>query len=388
MKKLSLVVATMLISHTSTFAEEIENDWTLNGNIRAAFISDSNDIKDSNEMHDLAVGGSINILTPEIKGFKVGSTFYTSQPLFGQKTDAWLTEQDNGSYSYIGEAYITGNIFGKTSVILGRKVIDTPFANSDDIGMAPNSFEVYLVQNRDLENFVFTAGRVTKWAGHDAPTRGSFTDLTGGDGVSVTAVNYADTDLGVEAQAWYYHLDNFKANIDVGISYVDATYSIDIDDQTSLSASGQFARYQHINGDENDGSVIGLSAEASYDSLTVGIAYNQADGDIAPLDGFGGGPFYTSGDLLTISTSGKDSSALAFTTCYSLNDQVSFSAGYIGFTPKKGSEIYEFDFGTSYSFDDNLAIDLYIESWTQQNSSNSDKTDQYFEYSVFANYSF
>ncbi|HIC10019.1 MAG TPA: porin, partial [Campylobacterales bacterium] len=175
MKRLSLVTAILLVSQPA-FGGDSDNGWSVSGNIRTAFISDDGDSYDD-EVHDLATGGSITVLTPKIENnFQIGATLYTAQPLFGQKTDQWLTEHDGSSYSYLGEAYITGTLFGKTAVILGRKVIDTPFADSDDIGMAPNSFEVYLVQNSDIPNFTFTAGRVTKWAGHDAPVRGEFSD--------------------------------------------------------------------------------------------------------------------------------------------------------------------------------------------------------------------
>ena len=388
MKTLSLVVAGLLASQVVT-ANEVKNDWTLNGNIRTAFISDTNDKKGSEEIHDLATGGSITLLTPQVKGFKVGATLYTSQPLLGQQSNGFFTEKNGGgSYSYLGEAYIAGTAFGKTSVILGRKVIDTPFANPDDIGMTPNSFEVYLVQNNDIENITFTAGRVLKWSGIDAPTRGKFTDLTNGDGVSVVAVNYADKDLGLEAQAWYYHLDNFVATQDVGISYVDSTYSFTIDEKTALAVSAQFAKFQHINGDEIDGSVIGAKADLTFDDLTLGFAYNQADGDIAPLNGFGGGPFYASADLLTIADSGQDSTAWRISGGYDIDSQTSVSFGYAGLTPKNGSDLSEIDFSASYTYDKDLSLDLYVESFTRQQDTDIEKTDAYFEYSIFANYSF
>jgi len=388
MNKLSLIVASLVISQIAVADEVKKNDWTLNGNIRTAFISDSTDKKNSKEIHDLAVGGSITILTPKIKGFNVGATLYTSQPLFGQHSDQFLTENDGSSYSYLGEAYIAGTAFGKTSLILGRKVINTPFANSDDIGMTPNSFEVYLVQNKDVENVTFTAGRVVKWAGIDAPTRGKFTDLTNGDGVSVMAVNYADNDLGLQAQAWYYHVDNFAKTQDVGISYFDSTYSLIIDDKTTVNFSGQFTQFQHINGDEKDGTVIGIQSTLSLDALTLGFAYNQADGDNAPLNGFGGGPFYTSSDILTIQNSGQDSTAWRLSGGYNIDSKTSVGFGYAGFAPKNGSDLSEIDISASYSYNQDLTLSLYVESWTTQQNSDIEKTDSNFEYSIFANYSF
>ena len=381
MKRLSLATALLLVSQPAFGGDANSNGWSVSGNIRTAFISDDGDSYDD-EVHDLATGGSITVLTPKIENnFQIGATLYTAQPLFGQKTDKWLTEHDGSSYSYLGEAYITGVLFGKTAVILGRKVIDTPFADSDDIGMAPNSFEVYLVQNSDIPNFTFTAGRVTKWAGHDAPVRGEFSDLTGGDGASVFAVNYANSDLGLEGQAWYYHLDNLEDKVDVGIFYVDGTYSLDIDDKTSISLSGQFTRYQQINGPEDDGSVGGVQGEFSYNGLTVALAYNQADGDVAPNNGFGGGPFYTSSDLWSIEKAGNDSTAFKGSISYDINEKISVSGSYLTMTPDEGDDLTEADFGLSYAYNDNLAIDFYAEQ-----TDDGTNTDQ--EYSIFVNYGF
>ena len=389
MKKFSLTVATFLFSQNTLLANDIQNnlkdDWHVKGNVRIAYISDDNDQNGDagDEVHDFAVGGSVTLTSPTIDNFQASATLFTSQPLFGQKTDCWLTENsDNGcgSYSFLGEAYVAGLIAKDTSVILGKKVIDTPFANPDDIGMAPNSFEVYLVQNKSIENITFTAGRVTKWAGHDAPERGSFSDLTGGDGASVFAINYSKDIL--SAQVWYYFLDNLIERTDVGITYADFTFDKELSDKMSISFGGQYAMYKMINGAEDDGTVIGATASVNYDIATVGASFNQADGDFAPNNGFGGGPFYTSSDIMTIATSGKDSSAMKVFAEVEATDQISLSGSYISFDPDKGDSFEEIDLGASYAYNDDLAIDLYLESWTD-----ADDTD-WVEYSLFMNYSF
>ncbi len=47
---------------------------------------------------------------------------------------------------------------------VGRQVIDTPFADSDDIGMMPNRFEAYTLRNSDLENTTLTVTHIVKMA--------------------------------------------------------------------------------------------------------------------------------------------------------------------------------------------------------------------------------
>ncbi len=386
MKKLSFIVATLIASQTSMLAEETKNDWSISGNIRAAYISDDGDAY-AKEVHDLAVGGSISLTTPKVNGFTATGTVYTSQPLFNQNTNGFLVEGDGSSYSYIGEAYVTGVLFGKTATIIGKKVIDTPFADSDDVGMSPNSFEVYLVQNNDIENVTLLGGRVTKQAGVDAPgNKGEFTDITGGDGASVIAAIYANNEIGLNAQAWHYHLDNLVANVDVSIAYVDGTFAVN----ENLSISGQYARFAHINGPKDDGTVIGAQADLTFDGASLGLAYNQADGEIhgdnAPLNGFGGGPYYASSDLYTIANAGQDSTAMKIFGGFSATEQISLSAGYTEFSVKeesKGNKNFnEFDLGASYAYSDSLAFDLYVELGTDR------AENDFTEYSLFMNYGF
>jgi hypothetical protein len=411
LKKLSLVVASLIASQT-LLAEDTsatESKWSVNGNLRIAYIRDMSDslkkdgvvLQDDAAFDDLTAGGWVTLTTPTVNSFSATATMLTSQPLFNINEDAWLTEKDGTSFSYMSEAYVTGQIFssdcllGTTNVILGKKVIDTPFANSDDIGMAPNSFEVYLVQSNPIENVTVTAGRVMSWAGHDAPTRGEFNDMTTGDGVSVFAINYANADLGVEAQAWNYFLDNAEGETDVNIAYVDGTYSTTAEG-IDISVSGQYAQFQEVtdpdNNGDNDGYVIGGSLGLTMGALNLGFAYNAADGGFAPTVGYGSGPFYTSGDILTIASvganAGEKSSAMAVTGGYQVTNELSVSAGFLTLSPDEGDDLTEIDFGASYTVNDNLTVDFYAEKWNSYAGSSMDETVDWFEYSVFANYSF
>ena len=394
MKNLSLAVATLLsISSISTLSAEqtLPNGWTLEGNWRTAYISDDGDSYEK-EVHDFATGGWITLMTPEVKTFKAGITLLTAQPLLGQNKNGWLTDNKEGqeftSFSYISEAYLTGTVFGNTSVILGRKVIDTPFANPDDIGMAPNSFEVYLVQSKDIENVTLTAGRVTKMAGHDAPSKGEFQDLTKGDGVSVVALNYSNEKQGLDAQAWYYNLNNVADPVDLGIVYGDFSYGKELSDKMKLTVGGQFAQYKQKDGASDDGSVVGAKADLEIADGTLGVAYNGADGDIAPNNGFGGGPFYTSSDILTIVSTDKKSSALQFSAGYNLNEKTSLTSRFTTFTPDKGDDLTELDVLLSYAHNDNLSLDVYFESYKVYQDDTKVGTDNNTEYSLFVNYKF
>jgi len=74
---------------------------------------------------------------------------------------------ENDSYSILGEAYVE---FKKDKTIfkLGRQELETPYANTDDIGMIPNTFEAYIVRNNSIKDTTLIFGQVQKWAGVDS----------------------------------------------------------------------------------------------------------------------------------------------------------------------------------------------------------------------------
>jgi hypothetical protein len=165
----------------------------------------------------VALGGSLGIKIAPLNGLKVGATFYTTNALFGKDDEGMFLDEDKQSYSIVGEAYLEANL-GKTSIKAGRQRIETPYADSDDIGMIPNSFEGITLINQDIKDTTITIASLDKWSGVDSDRPQEFTELQDSeDALFVASVIYEGIENST-LQAWHYKLDNANFN------YLEAGY--------------------------------------------------------------------------------------------------------------------------------------------------------------------
>lgn len=254
-----------------------------------------------------SLGGQFGFQTAAYQGFSVRVAAYTSNRVPALSDDApypcAFFDENCESFTYIGEAsieYLHTNIFATG----GRFRIDTPYADSDDIRMAPNSFEGLWGFIELSESVRANAYVLTRWAGFDSgddqqrfkpffqnPHSGRQSDGILGLSLqySVNAVN----DLSV----WYYHVDAMA-----DILYTEAAGDVAFSDafhfEYGLQASAIFER--ETSG--VDGNAVGAMMILDAGVVFGGGAFNAAyvkDGS-AVTDGFGGGPYYTSLDESTI----------------------------------------------------------------------------------------
>ncbi|HHC11475.1 MAG TPA: outer membrane porin, OprD family [Campylobacterales bacterium] len=322
----------------------------VSGNIRggAIQIEDNRGKKNST----LALGGNLGIKTAPIAGVSLATRFFTTNPIFGKDKEESFLGSTNNDYSIVGEAYIEANL-GKTTIKAGRQLVDTPYAQIDDIGMVPDTFKGYTVTNTDLEDTRVVLAWLDKWAGFDAPIRDKFTDMQESkDAVVVGGVVYEGIE-NTNLQAWYYKLDN------ANFTYLEAGYEKD-----SFSIGGQYTDQ------DNGNSAYGLSLSASLDGLTLNSAYNKVDGVVS--NGFGGGPFFTSSEDHTIAET-EDQEALLLGAEYAYDK---FTMGVTNVDFDKGEN--QTDYILSYAFNDKMSFDLIY----------SDMYDDGKMTRVFANYNF
>ncbi|MCK4440865.1 MAG: OprD family outer membrane porin, partial [Sulfurovaceae bacterium] len=235
----------------------------------------------------------------------------------------------------------------------GRQLVDTPYANIDDIGMVPNTYEGYTLANTDLEDTTIVLAWLDKWAGVDTPVVDKFTDMQESkDAVLAGGVVYEGIE-NTNLQAWYYKLDN------ANFTYLEAGYEKD-----GLSIAGQYTDQ------DNGNSAYGLSLSGSLDGLTLNSAYNKVDGMVS--NGFGGGPFFTSSEDHTIAEA-QDQEALLLGAEYAY-DKFTMNVTNVNFD--KGEN--ETDYTLSYAFNDKMSFDLIY----------SDMYDDGKMTRFFANYNF
>lgn len=277
----SISIMAFAVSSSLVLAEEKEDASGVSGQVRLGYINTDDTV---NDLDTLSLGGKLGYTSPTYHGMSAGATFFTTNPIGDLDTDPFFLDSNNKGYSILGEAWVNADI-GKTSVKLGRQGVDTPFADTDDIGMIQNNFEALTITNHYFKNTELFAAHLSRWSGVDAPVPEKFTKLDNNKGVNVLGINHETDKWG--AQLWYY-----DSNKGTDISYADVT----INPNDKFSFGAQFAKQNDttVGGTGSDGDVVGATASYKYKNTTVAVDYNKVSGG-AVTNGFGGGPFYTSG---------------------------------------------------------------------------------------------
>jgi len=255
---------------------------------------------------DLQVGGSVRVgyqyhetTTQKSDEAALGLRLH-AQKKFGSYFDAGATlygvtgngkagfegipffDEENRDYAVLAEGWIAAS-WQDTLLRLGRQQIDTPFADSDDIGMVPNTFDALWAQSKIADDTQLSLGWLYRWGGVDAPTQRNYTKLNDNRGVAVVGISYEGIE-NLNLSGWVYHASGL-----VTASYFEAAWS-----QKHRGGSYGFdlqGVYQH-NVQSEDARVIGLRSYYGHDAsgLTATLSYNKTFG--APADNlWGGGPF-------------------------------------------------------------------------------------------------
>lgn len=309
MMTISLIAATALNGST---IDEAFKTGTVSGQIRAAYINQDNAV--DTDTYGTSLGGILKYETASWNDLKLGVAGYASEKIHAA-TGSADNGKENGdlfganavSYAYLGEAYVdySANDF---ALRVGRQLIDTPFAQTDDIRMHPNSFEAAIATYSGVENTTFIGGFVKRWAGYDSQTttlsKDKFKRLGGGDSNGAAVIGI--TNEGIEnlaIQGWYYNVDKIA-----DIYYTDGTYTIPLSESLGFEAMGQYALFnENLDatgiGSGIDGKVYGIGANVSIGMVTLGAAYNDSSNKSGKFssNGFGGGPYFTCMEEMTIS---------------------------------------------------------------------------------------
>ncbi|MDD2949280.1 MAG: OprD family outer membrane porin [Sulfuricurvum sp.] len=309
MKKAIVLSMAAVVALSASSINDAFTAGKAGGQIRAAYVNQQNDA--SQDTYGSSIGGVLKYETADWNGLKLGVGAYVSQKLhFASgdvdegKLNTDLFDMDGKSYAYMGEAYIDYTM-GDVNLKVGRQQIDTPFADTDDIRMHPNTFEALIATYSGIEGTTLVGGYVTRWAGYDSEdveSKDKFKKLAEGSNGAVVlgAVNESIENLAL--QGWYYCADKVA-----DLYYADAVYTIAFSETMGLELSGQFAAFREdedINGNKTgiSGKVYGVGAAFNVGALTLGAAYNKGtnkDGKVPPI-GFGGGPYMTSMEEMTI----------------------------------------------------------------------------------------
>lgn len=299
---------------------------------------------------EFALGVKLHVETAPYYGLQVGATLFTSQGNGEEGVEYPIAffDENNEDYAILGEAYLKGT-FSQTTLVLGRQSFDTPFADSDDIGMVPNTFEALTLLNTSFKDTTIFLSQVQKWAGVDSETPGTFSDVNGNDGMQIVGMTYEGVSK-TTLSGWFYHLKD-----EVKISYLEANYE-DETDRFTYSAAIQYA-FQEYDNAENS-TIYGAAASFGVKKigLTTIIAYNKVNGSAAD-NFFGGGPFFTNAEHNTLREEGPDGKTILYTLSWDAftvgAEGLNFIANIDAHTGEQ-DHAREYDLGMSYEYSDAL----------------------------------
>ena len=189
-RKILIACLSVLLFCSGSFAADDLKSAFSNGKLDGQFrlFHFTRNFDDSNDRQDLASGGMFYYRTDPIKGINVGLAFYTGQEMGLNDEDkdvygllATDEKGDHKSYSVLGEAFIQG-IFRNITVKAGRQEMETPFVNTDDNRLTPQSTEAYTIIFNGIPDLEIFSSYVSKMRGKSATEFISMTEYAEVDG--------------------------------------------------------------------------------------------------------------------------------------------------------------------------------------------------------------
>ena len=351
----------------------------------------------------VSLGGHIGFETNRYNGITAGVEFYTVQGMGIQndnpdKIDGDFFDGQKSGFSILSQAFIDGK-WGNTELKIGRQLIDTPHADSDDIRMMPNYFMAYILSNNDIEGLILSIGQITQMAGWENGIDASgFKNISevlalgrSTDGIYLASALYE----GIENssfEVWFYNIDDVA-----NVLYLEAGYEMKTD-IASVTFGIQYDRANDTGerlGGSIDSSTWGISVEASFEDIgiTAMAAYNQDNKDNGAFGSFGGGAFFTSLEDQTLDAMEQKGSAWVVGVGYdfanSKIDGLSISAVYGKFEADNldNYDTDEIDVMMEYDLNENFNMTLAYAS-IKDNTNGDVGSGDYDQFRLIANYDF
>jgi len=258
---------------------------------------------DETKTNGTGVGGIFGFESASLYGVQARIGAYVSQKVYVLTPDQMdkrnneLFGANGESYVYVGEASLSyENSYFKSQI--GRIRVETPYADSDDIRMSPNSFEGASAHLDFAEDWHANALFLSCWAGVDSGDDPSAFKPLVEDGYGLIAISLEyDFNADNSFALWYYHVDK-----ESDILYAEASGEWTYSATFHMEWGVQGAYIEERSDSGVGGEVLGGMFIADFDLLYFGAAYNYVfeHGGNTITDGFGGGPYYTSLDEQTI----------------------------------------------------------------------------------------
>ena len=323
MKIIKISIVTSLLI-TSVYAIEsfnkvgnIFNNGKVTTQLKMMYAKYSQNKSELKNTYATATSAMLKYELAPLNGFNAGAAFNTAYNLDlatgdNDELNPELSSYKN-HYTQLSEAYINYK-YNSLNLRVGRQVIDTPLADSDDIRLIANTFEAYFA-TYELDNIMFTLGNLQKWQGVD-------TGLGYEDGVSNDVWKYLG-DGGVMLGGVTYGGDNYELNTwyyDIPIEgeetkalYVDAAMSYELKKNISFHGAIQYLLERESKDSGVYADIYGAVAQLSISNFGLSIAYNKSKGykGKRSFSGMGGGTLFTNMDTMILDEITEDKGARA-----------------------------------------------------------------------------
>lgn len=223
------------------------------------------------------LGGSAGFKTGYFENFiALGATGYTSQRLYGplDKDGTKLLQSGQEPYTVMGELYGQFRLTDEIVAIAGRKALDTPYINTQDSLMTPNTFNLYAVQgtigSTDERTLRFGVGFVDQIKERNSENFQSMATAAGAPagvdrGVYTAGVNYKAGTFAIGA------IDYYSADI-INILYTEIKYTVPLAKRVSLRFGVQYSDQSSIGADLLTGKAFSTHQEGAKAELGFGPA--------------------------------------------------------------------------------------------------------------------
>ena len=344
-------------------------DTTFGVQLRSVYLDRDN--FDQSQSEAWVLGGSAGIKTGYFGDFAaLGATVYTSQRLYGplDKDGTKLLQPEQDPYTAIGELYGQFKLTDEIVAIAGRRAFNTPFINTQDSLMTPNTFVIYAVQGvvnntDDTSALRFGAGYVDKIKPRNAQDFESMATAAGAPsgverGVYVAGANYTAGGFSFGA------IDYYSADI-INIGYSEIKYAVPLARRATLRFGAQYVDQRSSGDDLLTGKPFstgqyGLKAEIGLGgALLTAARTHTAIGTVGP-DGsgtdmrnpWGGYPGYTAVQIEYFYRAGENATLLRFAYNFPKRTNLSVYGLWVhGSTPDVANEYAQDEYDLNVQWD-------------------------------------
>lgn len=286
---------------TASLLETFKNG-TFQGQIKSYYFSQTFDGDGLNDSQIWVNGGNLGYKTAQFHGLSLGGTFQATFVGHKDDDDGKTAGSMDADGAVLSEAYLDYQLYN-TEFKGGRQYTKYPLLTGSDSRMIKESFEAFLLTNRDISNTLLTAGWVSKYGTRTDESKyadnwfvefdengtgdvGDFYDI-GDDGMIVLYLKNNSVE-NLEVQAQYGNIFDAVAGF-----YADAKYTFDA--QFAPYFAGQYYYTDYEDGAKENNFLFGFKGGLKVSAVDIFAAFTSAggdEGDARVFRGVGQGAYY------------------------------------------------------------------------------------------------